>query len=255
MFATGIALLLHTRSWRQLAQAQIKFVANVSHEFRTPLTVIRAAAHNLKRGIVHENGQVEQYSKLIIEHADDLTEMVEQILALAGAQKRWPAASHQKLAPSEVLYEAVAATAQETKNADCAVHIELPPSLPPIVGEASALRRVFENLISNAAKHGGQGGWIGISGASHEDTVPPTVEIRVADRGRGIPPDEQAEIFHPFFRGASAQAEQVHGSGLGLSLVREIVEAHGGMVSVDSETGKGTTFTVRLPAISATEAL
>jgi signal transduction histidine kinase len=180
--------------------------------------------------------------------------MVEQILALAGAQKRWPAMSHQKLAPSEVLYEAVAATAQEAQNAYCAVHVELPPGLPPIVGDATALRRVFENLISNAAKHGGQGGWIGISGASHEDTVPPVVEIRIADRGRGIPPDEQAEIFRPFFRGSSAQTKQVRGSGLGLSLVREIVEAHGGRVYVDSENGKGTTFTVRLPAVSTTEA-
>lgn len=250
ILVTGVMLALHTRRWRQLAETQMRFVATVSHELRTPLTVIRGAAHNLKRGIVNSPGQIEQYSQLIIEHADGLTEMVEQVLALAAARKHLPAVPRQQLAPADVLEEAIAATAHETKHARCSVYVELPPGLPPVLGDATALRRAFQNLITNAAKHGGDRGWIGIIGASDQNSVPPMVEIQVADHGRGIPADEQAEIFQPFFRGATAQAHQKRGSGLGLSLVREIVEAHGGTVSVHSARGSGRTFTVRLPVTS-----
>jgi signal transduction histidine kinase len=247
IFAAGLALVHHTRRSRQLAEAQMNFVATVSHELRTPLTVIRGAGHNLLRGVAHEPGQIEQYSKLIIQHAEQLTEMVEQIIGLAGVMKYAGVLSHEPVAIAEMLREAVAATAQETKIANCDVQLDLPASLPVVNGDAAALRRVFHNLIANAAKHGGQGGWVGITAAQVTDEKPPMIEIRVADRGPGIQKSELSEIFKPFFRGAAARAMQVRGSGLGLSLVREIVEAHHGTVSVESNRGNGAVFVVRLP--------
>jgi signal transduction histidine kinase len=248
IFAAGFALLVHTRRSRELAQAQMAFVANVSHELRTPLTVIRGAGHNLLRGVAREPGQIEQYSRLIIQHAEQLTNMVEQILGLAGAKKYSSAASREPVAIAGVLREAVAATKQDIDAAHCEVHSELSPGLPPVIGDASALRRAFQNLITNAAKHGGQGGWIGIAATNAEAGDAPMIEIKVADRGPGIPQAELTEVFKPFFRGAAAQAGQIRGSGLGLSLVREIVEAHGGTVSVESQYGHGAVFVVRLPA-------
>ena len=252
IFAAGFALLVHTRRSRQLAQAQMDFVANVSHELRTPLTVIRGAGHNLLRGVAREPGQIEQYSRLIIQHAEQLTNMVEQILGLAGARKNAFAASREPVDLAGVLREAVAATRQDTEAARCEVQLECSPGLPPVIGEAPALRRVFQNLITNAAKHGGQGGWIGIVAASAEAGNPPVIEIKVADRGPGIPKAELPEIFKPFYRGAAAQAGQVRGSGLGLSVVRELVEAHGGTVSAESQFGHGAVFVVRLPASKTT---
>ena len=251
IFAAGFALLVHTRRSRELSRAQMAFVANVSHEIRTPLTVIRGAGHNLLRGVAREPGQIEQYSRLIIQHAEQLTGMVEQILELAGVRKNASAALRAPVAVSELLQEAVAATKQDTEATHCEVHLELPPGLPPVIGDAPALRRVFQNLITNAAKHGGQGGWIGISAANVKAGNAPMVEIKVADRGPGIPKAELPEIFKPFFRGANAQARQIRGSGLGLSLVREIIEAHGGAVSVESQSGQGAVFVVRLPASDA----
>ena len=121
------------------------------------------------------------------------------------------------------------------------------PALPPVTGDTAALRRVFQNLITNAAKHGSEGRWIGVTAALLNGTAPPVVEVRVADRGPGIPASEQAEVFEPFSRGAAAQAQQIRGSGLGLSVVRDIVEAHGGTVSVESDPGQGATLVVRLP--------
>ena len=248
IFAAGLALVHHTRRSRQLAEAQMNFVATVSHELRTPLTVIRGAGHNLLRGVAHEPGQIEQYSRLIIQHAEQLSEMVEQILGLAGVKKNSAAASREPVAIAETLREAFAATAQDVKIAHCDVQLELPSGLPVIIGDAPALRRVFQNLITNAAKHGGQGGWIGISAAKAGDGRTPVIEIKVSDRGPGIPKAELSEIFKPFFRGAAARAMQIRGSGLGLSLVKEIIVAHGGSVSVGNNPGGGAVFVVRLPA-------
>lgn len=247
IFAAGFALVRHTRTSRRLAEAQMNFVANVSHELRTPLTVIRGAAHNLGRGVVHERAQIEQYSNLITQHAEQLGEMVEQVLALAGARRRDITTTSQPVALADVLKDAVAATTHDTQAAKCKVHLDLPAVLPVIPGDASALRRVFQNLITNAAKHGGDGKWIGITAVDDAAGQPPMVEVRVADRGPGIPLDEQDEIFKPFYRTAQAQAAQIRGSGLGLSLVKEIVVAHGGTVSVESANGQGATFRVRLP--------
>lgn len=247
MLTTGIVLVRHTRRSRQLAEAQMNFVANVSHELRTPLTVIRGAAHNLKRGVVHERSQIEQYSGLIIQHAEQLTDMIEQLLELAGAKKNRAALARKPVALAEVLKDAIAAAEHDTQTAGCFVQFEAPTPLPLVSGDASALRRVFQNLITNAAKHGGDGKWVGVTAAVVNGENAPAVEVRVADRGTGISESEQAEIFKPFARGALAKATQVRGSGLGLSLVHEIVELHQGSVSVSSKPGHGATFIVRLP--------
>ena len=247
ILAAGVALVFHTRRSRQLAEAQLNFVANVSHELRTPLTVIRGAAHNIKRGVVHERAQLEQYSGLIIQHAEQLTEMIEQLLELAGARKNQAALTRNPVELAKVLREAIAATKRDAEIAGCTVELSLPTSLPEVSGDAAALRRVFQNLLTNAARHGGIGGWIGVTATAVNGTAP-MLEVRVADRGPGIPENEQAEIFKPFVRGSAAQEKQIRGSGLGLSLVKEIVEAHGGVVLVRSQPGQGATFTVRLPA-------
>ncbi len=247
VLAAGVALVVHTRRSRQLAEAQMNFVANVSHELRTPLTVIRGAAHNIKRGIVQERAQLEQYSGLIIQHTEQLTEMIEQLLELGGARKNQAPLTRKPVQLTEVLQDAIAATKRDAENAGCAVELSIPTSLPEVSGDAAALRRVFQNLLTNAARHGGTGGWIGVTATAANGTEP-MLEVRVADRGPGIPENEQAEIFKPFVRGAAAQEKQIRGSGLGLSLVKEIVEAHGGAVLVRSQAGQGATFIVRLPA-------
>ena len=111
------------------------------------------------------------------------------------------------------------------------------------MGDPESLRRAFQNIIENAAKHGGTDGRIDISAVVRDRRV----DILIADQGPGIPADEIEEIFTPFFRGDYARSNQVRGSGLGLSLVKEIVGAHGGGVAVSSKLGKGSTFTVSLP--------
>ena len=248
LVAVGLLLVRHTRRSRKLAEMQMNFVANVSHELRTPLTVIRGAAHNIERGVVQDPAQVGRYLRLIIDYGNQLSDMVEQVLAYAGAKKTPALLARQPVEFKEILSEAIANAAQDIGGTQCEVEFTIPRALPAVAGDAAALRRAFQNLIANAVKHGGEGGWVGVTVRPTNGSVPPTVEVQVADHGPGIPEQEQSEIFKPFTRGATAQSRQVRGSGLGLSLVREIVEAHGGTIAVASRPGFGATFTVRLPA-------
>ncbi|BCU78541.1 hypothetical protein llg_32560 [Luteolibacter sp. LG18] len=242
ILVAGGLLVRQTQRSRLLAEERMRFVATVSHELRTPLTVIRGAAHNLKRGVVTEPEKVKQYSTLIAKHADDLGEMIGQVLDFSSAGKAG-SISRKPVSMAEVLRDARLATEADTR--DCVVEVDGLETLPPVSGDPSALRRVFQNLLSNAAKHGGSGGWIGVS--AREVVGKREIEVRVADRGPGIHPSELAGLFTPFFRGERARATQTRGSGLGLSLAKEIVEAHGGRVAAEASPGGGACFIVWLP--------
>jgi signal transduction histidine kinase len=148
----------------------------------------------------------------------------------------------------DIVRRAVDSTAAEVEASGCKLELALAPDLPEIRGDASALQRVFQNLINNASKHGAAGGWIGVAATSFRGAGSDGVEICVADRGLGVPSTEQKMMFQPFFRGERARREQIRGAGLGLSLVREIIQAHGGTVSLESHHGQGARFLVRLPA-------
>lgn len=241
ILASGWMLLRTTRRSRKLAEEQMRFVANVTHELRTPLTVIRGAAHNLKRGIVKNPGAVEKYSGLIIEHVEALGAMVEQVLDFSGDRQGEAVREPLELGP--VLYDAVQTVKSDARFSACQFNLHLPANIPAVTGDAAALRRAVQNLLENAAKHGGVGGPIETTVVVRDHQV----DVMVEDRGPGIPDDEIDEIFTPFFRGAYARFNQIRGSGLGLSLVKGIAEAHGGGVAVRSEPGKGSTFTIRLP--------
>lgn len=122
------------------------------------------------------------------------------------------------------------------------------PDLPLVNADESALQRCLENLLANAVKYAGGGGWIGIRAAQDGTEV----LLTVADRGPGINPRERSRLFEPFFRGAAAREAQLPGTGLGLNLVRQMMEAMGGRVSVESRPGKGCAFTLHLrPAAAA----
>jgi signal transduction histidine kinase len=245
MVASVAALVRFTRRAQKLAEMQMDFVAGVSHELRTPLAVIHTAAYNLRGGVAQDPGQVERYGVLIQRESGRLKELVEQVMQFAGAKAGWVIQEPEPLSVEAVVEAAI-------QESQCVVEKRIDPGLPPVLGDPMALQHVLQNLIGNAAKYGMEGGnWIGVFASQTRDKGRAVVEIRVADRGPGIPQDEQKHIFEPFFRGRRAVEDQIHGAGLGLNLAKKIVEAHGGSIRVKSEPMKGTEFMVRIPAAPA----
>jgi signal transduction histidine kinase len=136
--------------------------------------------------------------------------------------------------------------------AGVSIESEFADNLPLVFADEMALRHAVRNLLDNALKYGADASkWIGISACKCSDNGADAVDIRVADRGPGIPADEQRHIFDPFFRGRRAIEDQIHGSGLGLNIVKKIAEAHGGTIRVSSNSSRGTEFVMRIPAAPA----
>ena len=253
LLLAGIAALVyHTRQAQRLAALQMDFVAGISHELRTPLAVIQTAAYNLREGLARTPAQVERYGALIQKESLRLKELVEQALRFAGARAGRVVRQAEPLSVETVIEETVASARATVQGARCQVEKSIGPGLPLVLGDPLALQHALENLIGNAAKYGTEtSNWIGVSAVQAVRNQQPVIEIRVADRGPGIPLAEQPRIFDPFFRGQRAVLDQIHGTGLGLSLVKDIVEAHGGSIEVHSQPGQGAEFVVRIPVAPA----
>ena len=206
--------------------------------------MIRSAADNLADGVISEDPRVRKYGDLVRGESRRLTEMVEQILELAGIHSGQRSFALRPVPLIPLLHDVVRSSSTLIEEARIDVEFELPETLPPVLGDEQALRRVFQNLVGNAIKYGAPGGWMGVSAAASGREV----IVSVADKGIGIAPGEQEKIFEPFYRVPSVVAAQIHGAGLGLSLVHRIVEAHGGRIAVRSAEGSGSEFIIHLPA-------
>jgi signal transduction histidine kinase len=254
----------NARRTERLATQQMEFVATVSHELRTPIAVIRSAAENLASGIVQELPQAKQYGEVIEAEGQRLTDMVEQVLEHASIRATRVARRRVDVDVRDLVRDAVHACEPMTLNAGIMVDVEVSPDLPHLPADEPALRRALENLIGNAVKHAGAGRWIGVTArlapndARAVDRRPgrtarprplPIVDISVSDRGPGVSRDERGRIFEAFYRGRLALDRQVPGTGLGLSLVKRVVEDHGGWVEIETTTGGGATFSMRLPVL------
>lgn len=248
--SVSLALVASQRAQR-LARERVEFVAGVSHELRTPLAVIRSAAENLADGVVDEPGQVQRYGTLIADEGRKLSGMIDQVLDFAGLEAG-QALRVATLDPRALVDHALAAAGPMLAEHGVEVDAHVDAGIPALVGDRDALTQAIVNLVSNAAKHAGEARWIGVRVTGEPSGG--RVRIAVQDRGPGIPAHEQKRIFEPFFRGAGAVAAQVHGSGLGLSLVKRIAERHGGRVEVTSRPGHGSTFALVLPARGSTAA-
>jgi signal transduction histidine kinase len=229
----------------------MELVASVSHELRTPITAILCAGENVRDGFAQgREGLVEQGS-IIINQAAQLADIVDQFLRFAAITAK-PQYTLQSVQVSEILDRALRNTMVEIQKSGFTVEQQVEPGLPMVLGDLQTLSHCLQNLIVNAVKYSARGRWIGLF-ASMDTLATGRKEVRISvqDRGPGISRSELARIFEPFYRSPRVVAAQIHGTGLGLSIAKSTIEALGGSLSVVSEVGVGSMFTLHVPVSQA----
>jgi signal transduction histidine kinase len=248
-------IVLGARRAHKLADLQMKFVAGVSHDLRTPLAVICSAADNLAEGVIEASSpRVKEYGALIRTEGRKLKAMVEQTLHYASLQAGSRKIDLQPVTVLELVNTVLADEQATIKSLEMTVETDIPSDLPAVLCHRASLQQALRNLVSNSLKHGASGHWMCIRAAAYYGGGKNEVSISVEDRGPGIDAADLPHLFEPFYRGRNAEAAGVPGSGLGLSVVDQSISAMGGRVEVRSVPGRGSTFNLYLPASPDTAA-
>ncbi len=244
-----VIIMVSSQRAQRLAQQQVDFVANISHELRTPVAVINSAGQNLEDGLI-DSERARKYGSVIRNEAKRLSAMVEQVMDFAGDASGKKRYQIRPVSVEEVLDGALSDYRPLMAEKGFALETDIAKGLPEIAADPSAVRSAIGNLLSNAMKYCGSHPWarLAVEGGLG------WVEIRVQDRGIGIPQAEVDRVFEPFYRGREAVDSQIHGNGLGLSLVRRVVDAHGGEVRIESKPGDGSVFILRFPVAEGSHA-
>jgi signal transduction histidine kinase len=246
LLGASVALVVvSSQRARRLGEQQMEFVAAVSHELRTPVAAICSTSENLRDGLIDDPAQVRSYGTAIHAEGRRLAEMVERVLEFAGTTRARPAAPPEDVEVAALVDAALRPFESDLEERGFTVVRDVAPGLPVVRGDAFALRRALQNLVENALKYDKGGRFLAVRAGAAKGGR--RVRITVEDHGDGIAPAELDHVFEPFFRGREARAAQLPGFGLGLPLVRRVIEMHGGRLDVSSAPGRGTTFTLDLP--------
>jgi signal transduction histidine kinase len=250
LLAVSVVLLIFSmHSMQRAAREQLELVARISHELRTPLATITCAGENLADNLVETPADTRHYGQLIKREGRRLTKTLGDILLCCRLQARPDAVLN--LQPTDVagvIDRALADTAIVAAGDGVRIEKSIEPKLPLVLADSEALRMALKNLLINAITYG-NGHPVRISAKARRTTAGHDVSIVVEDQGPGIPSDEITHIFEPFYRGRTARNLEIEGSGIGLSIVRQVVRSHGGRIRVSSPGEEGTRFTLQLPAL------
>jgi two-component system, OmpR family, phosphate regulon sensor histidine kinase PhoR len=242
--SAGTVMVLHDISEiRRLERARRDFVANVSHEFRTPLTAIRGFAETLLDGGLEDVDNRRRFIEIIYNHSLRLVSLTDDLLRLAQIESEQLPLEFVPVAIAAFVEPCIETTRVKAKQKDLVLETDFVPDLPPIRGDIRALQGVLQELLDNAIRYSSPGGKIGIKMAAQGSEI----VISVSDTGIGIPQADQERIFERFYRTDPARSRESGGTGLGLSIAKHMIEAHGGRIKVESEVGRGSTFHIFLP--------
>ena len=219
------------------------FAANVSHELRSPITQIRLKAESLILGLAETPEEIEQHYNVVLRESERLSRLVDNVLDYSAIERGSKQYILRKGNIAETVDRAIESVCSTLELKDIDLILDVPYDLPPVNHDTDAIIQCIVNLVSNAAKYSPGGSQVRIHGRLVEG-----VELTVSDNGIGIAPHDLRKIFDPFYRSRDALARRQKGTGIGLTITRYIIEAHGGSISVQSRPGQGSTFTLRFPS-------
>lgn len=244
MLGVGLYLVYsNVRRELQLSKLKSDFVANVSHELKTPLALIRLFSETLELGRVPNDEKRRQYYRVINKESQRLTQLINNILDFSRIEAGRREYKFVKSDLARVVDEVLDAYRFSIEQQGFAVDVAVAEGLPEVEIDPEALGQAFINLLNNALKYSREDKQITIALRVQDGKL----MLSVGDKGIGIATGEHAKIFDKFYRAEDSLVHETKGSGLGLSLVRHIMEAHGGSVEVESAPGRGSTFTLSLP--------
>jgi signal transduction histidine kinase len=243
VLAGGIALTYRNVT-KEMALARLKsdFVSNVSHELRTPLSLIRLYAETLEMGRLTSPEKHQEYYRIIRKESERLTALINNILDFSRIEAGRKEYDFRETDMSELVHNTLDSYRYQLEQSGFQFEEKI-DEVPPMRVDREAMARSLLNLVNNALKYSQDRKYIGVN--LYRDNG--SVKLEVVDQGIGIPHQEQQKIFEKFYRVGDPLVHNTKGSGLGLSLVRHIVQAHGGEVAVDSAPGQGSKFTIVLP--------
>ncbi len=244
----GWLVVTDLRRQELLTRQKTDFVSNVSHELKTPLTSIRMFAELLTEGRVDSREKQAGYLKIISAEAARLTRLINNVLDFAKLDRGEKKYRFESCSISDLVREVAQNYEPHLEANGIRLDLQILTPLPTIPCDRDALSQILVNLISNAEKYGGPTKEITMEARHHPNTH--HLEIRVMDRGPGVPPGCEEKIFEQFYRGHDSLSSGIQGSGLGLTLARQIARAHGGDVIYSPREGGGSCFTLKLRAES-----
>ena len=252
METSGAVIVLHDiTDLRKLERIRRDFVANVSHEFKTPLTAIQGFAETLLAGAIEDPQNRIRFLQIILEHSRRLARLTDDLLELSKMDADRLDLELDRLSVSQFVQSCMETTQRSAKEKNLSVSVDLQGTLPDIAADRRRLAEVLQNLLDNAIQYTPSGGRIKVSAVSDREEV----TFTVSDTGIGIPKVDQPRIFERFYRVDVARSREVGGTGLGLSIAKHLVEAHGGRIWVDSEVGQGSHFHFTVPVFQPQHAL
>ena len=228
-----------TAELERAAQSRRNLTADVAHELRTPLHILQGNLEGVLDGVYEPTPD---HIRLMLDETHRLTRLVEELQTLSLAEAGQLPLHARPVAVADLLGDAAARFAAAATEAGVTLRVRAVDGAPVVMVDPDRLHQALSNLVANALRHTPAGGQVTLSAAA----VPGGVELAVADSGAGIDPADLPYVFDRFWRGDRARRRD-GGVGLGLPIARRLVEAHGGMIEVESEVGVGTTFTIRLP--------
>ncbi len=241
---SGAVMVLHDiTEIRRLERARRDFIANISHEFKTPLTAIQGFAETLLSGALEDNQNRRRFIEIIREHALRLGRLTDDLLKLAQIEAGQSLREAKPVEIEEVIGPCMEIARIKAEQKQLLLGADYRGDLPKLCGDVFSFREILQNLLDNAVRYTAPGGRIHIKA----DVEGSEMVLSVADTGIGIPQADQDRIFERFYRADATRSRESGGTGLGLSIVKHLVEAHGGRIRVESVVGQGSTFYVHLP--------